>query len=220
VLPEEASGHARRVLRLADGDAVTLFDGRGGEYAARLSRGGRARVEAWREVEREAPLAFTLAQALPAADKMDWIVQKAVELGVARLQPLSARRSVVRLAGERAQRRGGHWRQVAAAACEQCGRNRLPEILPLTDLAHFLGVGGGDETRLLLCPGEGLRLAELPRPGAVTLLVGPEGGFADDEAEAAQAAGFRPLRLGPRVLRSETAGLAALAAMLALWGDF
>jgi 16S rRNA (uracil1498-N3)-methyltransferase len=221
-LPEQAAHHARRVLRLGEGDAVTLFNGEGGEYSASIARGTSVRIAAWLEVEREAPLAVTLVQALPAADKMDWVVQKAVELGVARLQPVGARRSVVRLAGERAERRVGHWQQVAVSACEQCGRNRVPEVAPVLDLAHFLGrpVAPG-ETRLLLAPGEAAGLSALARPAAgVTLLVGPEGGFDDGEVSAACAAGFRPLQLGPRVLRTETAGLAALAAIMALWGDF
>jgi len=223
-LPPDTASHLARVLRARSGDELILFNGDGREFNGAIEsvRGSRvsASVGESRPVDRESPLAITLVQCVPRGDRMDFIVQKATELGVARIVPVLSQRSVVRLDKAQAESKAVHWRAVAVSACEQCGRNRLPEILPLTDLAHFLGVGGGDETRLLLCPGEGLRLAELPRPGAVTLLVGPEGGFADDEAEAAQAAGFRPLRLGPRVLRSETAGLAALAAMLALWGDF
>jgi 16S rRNA (uracil1498-N3)-methyltransferase len=221
-LPESAAHHAKRVLRLGAGDEVTLFDGQGAEFAATLLAGDRALVGEHKPVDREAPLRVTLAQALPAADKMDWVVQKAVELGVAAIQPLAARRSVVRLSGDRALRRIAHWQQVAVAACEQCGRNRVPVVAPLHDLPHYLGEAAvGETARLLLSPDAGPRLSELPPPrGTVTLLVGPEGGFEDDEILAASAAGFTALRLGPRVLRTETAGLAAVAAMMALWGDY
>jgi len=224
-LPAEAAHHAVKVLRLAEGDPVVLFDGRGGQWLARLVPAGRtvrAVLEAFDEAEREAPLAITLAQGLPAADKMDWIVQKGVELGVARFVPVAARRSVIRLSGERMERRVAHWRGVAVAACEQSGRNRVPEVAPLIDLPQFLGAAAEDNgMRLLLSPEAGESLRELPPPaGPVTLLVGPEGGFEENELLAAAAAGFRPVRLGPRVLRTETAGLAAAAAMMALWGDF
>lgn len=224
-LPAEAAHHALKVLRLTEGDPVILFDGRGGQWQARLAPAGRtvrAVLEVFDEAEREPPLAVTLAQGLPAADKMDWIVQKGVELGVARFAPVAARRSVIRLSGERMERRVAHWRGVAVAACEQSGRNRVPEVVPLVDLPQFLaGTGADNGIRLLLSPVAGVGLRELPRPaGPVTLLVGPEGGFEDNELLAIAAAGFRPVRLGPRVLRTETAGLAAVAAMMALWGDF
>ncbi|MEK7736526.1 MAG: 16S rRNA (uracil(1498)-N(3))-methyltransferase [Pseudomonadota bacterium] len=204
-----------------------LFDGLGGEYPGRVTEAGRMlRVELadWRDVEREAPLALTLAQALPAGDKMDWVVQKAVELGAAAIQPLQAKRCVVRLAGdrERAEKRAAHWRQVAVAACEQCGRNRLPKIGALLDLPHYLAQPVGEnEARLLLSPQHGVRLKDLPRPlAAVSLLIGPEGGFDEAEEKSALSVGFQAVTLGPRVLRTETAGLAAMAAIMALWGDF
>jgi 16S rRNA (uracil1498-N3)-methyltransferase len=224
-LPAEAAHHAVRVLRLGPGDPVVLFDGRGGEWRARLERAGKAVLgilEEFTAVDRESPLAVTLAQALPAADKMDWIVQKGVELGVSAVRPLVARRSVVRLSGERMERRVAHWQAVAVAACEQCGRNRLPEVASLADLAHYLGEApAAGELRLVLAPDGEPRLSELPRPaGPVTLLVGPEGGFEEGELAAIRWAGFLPVRLGARVLRTETAGLAALAAMQALWGDY
>jgi 16S rRNA (uracil1498-N3)-methyltransferase len=224
-LPAAAAHHARRVLRLADGDAVIVFDGRGGEYDARLAGDGRAAVERHRQVDRETPLAVTLVQSLPSADKMDWVVQKAVELGVAAIQPLLSRRSVVRLSGERAVRRVEHWQQIAVAACEQCGRNRVPMVLPLQELPRYLGAPPAAATsRWILLPGDGeppQRLVAHGPPGAAaSLLVGPEGGFAPDEVASAKSAGFEPRRLGPRILRSETAGLAALAALQALWGDF
>jgi 16S rRNA (uracil1498-N3)-methyltransferase len=223
-LPEAAAHHALRVLRLGMGDAVTLFNGEGGEYPGKVVEVGRAvRVQlgAWRDIERESPLHLTLAQVLPAGDKMDFVVQKAVELGVARLQPLAAVRSVVRLSGERAERRVAHWRQVAVSACEQCGRNRVPEIAPILDLLHWLGqlARDNESVRLLLEPAAARRLGEGAGAGGFVLLIGPEGGLTDEETAAARAAGFAGVSLGPRVLRTETAGPAALAALGALCGD-
>lgn len=224
-LPPEAAHHAVRVLRLGDGDEVVLFDGRGGEWQARLQRSGpvlRAALDAFDAEDREPPLAVTLVQGLPAADKMDWIVQKCTELGVAAIRPVAARRSVVKLSGERMARRGQHWQQVAVAACEQCGRNRVPEVAPLVDLPHYLGMAAPQgETRLLLMPDAEPSLSRLEKPsGGVTLMIGPEGGFEDGEVRAALAAGFKPVALGPRVLRTETAGAAMLAALMTRWGDF
>ncbi len=223
-LPPEAAHHAQRVLRLRQGDPVILFDGSGGEWPGRLLEAGRSlnvELGPWSPVEREAGLILSLAQALPSADKMDWVVQKAVELGVAAIQPLEAARSVLRLAGERAEKRSRHWLQVAISACEQCGRNRLPTLAPLLPLQTYLAQPAAPgELRLLLSPVGGPRLAELSRPQAVTLLVGPEGGLTEDEIAAAHLSGFQAVTLGPRVLRTETAGLAAIAAMQALWGDF
>lgn len=222
-LPSAAAHHALRVLRLGAGDPVTLFNGEGGEYPGRIAEAGRAvRVQLgdWHAVERESPLDMTLAQALPSGDKMDFVVQKAVELGVARIQPLLAARSVVRLSGERAARRVEHLRQVAISACEQCGRNRLPEIAPILDLRQWLGQLAQDNEirRLLLSPQGGRRPRELAGRRFL-LLVGPEGGLDKEEAAAARLAGFADLSLGPRILRTETAGPAALAALGALHGD-
>jgi 16S rRNA (uracil1498-N3)-methyltransferase len=223
-LPPQAAHHALRVLRLAAGDAVTLFDGAGGEYPGRIVEAGRAvRVQLGErlEIERESPIEITLAQALPSGDKMDFVVQKAVELGVARIQPLAAARSVLRLTGERAERRVAHWRSVAIAACEQCGRNRVPEIGPILDLRQWLGRLPQDNglARMLLCAGAPHRLRDAAVRGGCLFLVGPEGGFAEEEAAAARRAGFADLSLGPRILRTETAGPAALAALAALYGD-
>ena len=224
ILAPDAAHHAQRVLRLRAGDAVVLFDGTGGEWPGTLAGDGRAQLVELgerRAVEREASVVLTLAQALPGGDKMDWVVQKAVELGVARIQPLEAARSVVRLAGPRAEKRHAHWQQVAIAACEQCGRNRLPEIAPLLALTDYLALPAQPaEARALLVPAGGARLVTLARPASATLLIGPEGGFTEAEQRAALAAGFQPVSLGPRVLRTETAGLAAIAAVLALWGEF
>lgn len=224
-LPPEAAHHATKVLRMDEGDEVVLFDGRGGEWTGRLRRVGKAMavaLESFDDADREPPVSITLAQGLPAADKMDWIAQKSVELGVARIVPVACRRSVIRLSGERMERRVAHWQAVAVAACEQCRRNRVPEVAPLVDLPQFLGNAAGENgVRLILAPEAETRLAALPKPaGPVTLLIGPEGGFEDGELAAAASAGFRAVSLGPRVLRTETAGLAALAAMMALWGDF
>ena len=222
-LPSAAAHHALRVLRLGVGDAVVLFNGAGGEYPGRIVEAGRiVRVQLGDrlDVERESPLDMTLAQALPSGDKMDFVVQKAVELGVARIQPLLASRSVVRLSGERAARRVEHLRQVAISACEQCGRNRLPEIAPILDLRQWLaGLAQDNEIRrLLLSPQGGRRPRELAGRRFL-LLVGPEGGLDKEEAAAARLAGFADLSLGPRILRTETAGPAALAALGGLHGD-
>jgi 16S rRNA (uracil1498-N3)-methyltransferase len=225
MLPDAVAHHALKVLRLRVGDELVLFDGGGGEYPGCVTEAARRLVVMlgeWRDVDCEPPLAMTLAQALPSGDKMDLVVQKAVELGVSAIQPLQAKRSVVRLSGERLEKRGAHWQQVALAACEQSGRNRLPQVRPLVDLPHWLAQPAATgELRLLLSPHQGVRLAEVPRPMAgVTLLVGPEGGLESAEEEMARSVGFVPVRLGPRVLRTETAGLAALAAVMTLWGDF
>jgi 16S rRNA (uracil1498-N3)-methyltransferase len=175
-------------------------------------------------------LSVTLVQALPAGDKMDWVVQKAVELGVTHIQPLMTRRSVIRLSGERASRRIEHWQQVAVAACEQCGRNRVPAVAPLLELPVFLGhPAPSGNARYLLAPADASSLsaglsaglsALAPPSAGISLLVGPESGFEDNELLTARAAGFKPLTLGPRIMRSETAGLAALAALQGRWGDF
>lgn len=222
-LPDPLAHHAVRVLRLRDGDAITLFDGRGGERDAVLRVAGReahAELGAWRDIERESPLRIELAQALASGDKMDWIVQKAVELGVHAVLPFQAERSVLRLAGERAEKRVEHWRQVTVSACEQSGRNRVPDVMPVRGLRECLVAEEGS-LQLLLDPQGGRRLADLQPPsGAVRLLIGPEGGWSDAELALCRSAGCVGVSLGPRVLRTETAGLAAIAAMQALWGDY
>ena len=225
MLPEAAGHHAARVLRLREGDALTLFDGRGGERDARVLAIRRDQVEATivasRAVERESALDLRLVQCLQGGDKMDLTIQKAVELGVSAIVPVAARRSVVRLDAERAGKRLLHWQQVVIAACEQCGRNRIPVVMPVEPLERYLGRPAlAGLLRLHLSPAATLTAATLPAPSAVELLVGPEGGLAPEEVLAAEAAGFVGLRLGPRVLRTETAGLAALSALHARWGDF
>lgn len=223
-LPEAVGRHAQAVLRLRPGDRLVLFNGEGLECTATLEAGGRlvrARVLECLAVDRESPLEVMLAQGISSGERMDYTLQKAVELGVKMVQPLLTQRSIVRLNAERRQRRRAHWQGVVAAACEQCGRNRLPlvgEILAYPDwLATVRDLNG---VKILLDPTAGQRLRDLRAPNrSILLLAGPEGGFDPAERAAALAAGFIPVRLGPRTLRTETAAVAALAAMQALWGD-
>ena len=223
-LPPEAAHHAARVLRMQPDDEVRVFDGRGGEWTARIVR-MKPTVHVVLEVfdpdNHASDLQVTLVQALPAADKMDWVLQKAVELGVFAIRPVVAKRSVVRLAADKMERRQNHWRNVVIAACEQCGANLVPVVAPLLDLPQYLAQPAAhNESRLLLQSGVGMRLRDMVKPeGAVTILVGPEGGFEDSEIDLIKFTGFEPLSFGPRVLRTETAGPAALAAMMAFWGD-
>ena len=230
-LPAAAAHHAARVLRLREGDPVTLFNGEGGESEARLTRIGSRSVSAMvgqhHAVERESPLQVTLLQGLAGAERMDYVIQKAVEMGVAAIAPVTMARSVTRLDAARASKRAEHWRAVIVASCEQCGRNCLPLLHPLRDFDAALGspddpgATTGAVLSLVLSPGEGKSLTAFERPsGAIRLLIGPEGGLAPEELAAAHRAEFRTVRLGPRVLRTETAGVAALAAMNALWGDW
>jgi len=224
-LPAAAAHHASQVLRLKRGDAVTLFDGGGGEYGGEIGsatpRAVEVRVTERRTVERESTLDVTLAQSLIAGERMDAVIQKAVELGATAIVPIASARSVTRLEGARIERRREHWRQIVIAACEQCGRNRLPAVLPPHELGAWLERPSSASVRLLLSPSGPQSLGGLAVPrGSVELLVGPEGGLAPEEEAAAIAAGYRALRLGPRILRTETAGPAMLAALNALWGDW
>jgi 16S rRNA (uracil1498-N3)-methyltransferase len=224
-LPDAAAHHAARVLRLGAGDAVTLFGGDDGEFAARIlriePRGVRVQVGPSQAADRESPLAVTLVQGLAAADRMDYAIQKAVELGVQAIQPVTTARSVGRLDAARASKRAVHWRQIAIATCEQCGRNRLPRLHPLLDFETWLAAAPDSVLRLMLTPDATLTLAGLAPPsGPIEMLVGPEGGLTSEEVAAALRLGFRALRLGPRVMRAETAGPALLAALNAQWGDW
>jgi 16S rRNA (uracil1498-N3)-methyltransferase len=229
-LPSAVAHHASRVLRLREGDTVTLFNGEGGEFEARLtrieSRSVSVAVGMHHAVERESPLKITLLQGLAGAERMDYVIQKAVEMGVSGIAPVTMARSVTRLDGARASKRAEHWRSVIVASCEQCGRNRLPLLHPLCDFDAALrspdpAEPGAAALSLVLSPVEGSALTAFDRPsGAIRLLIGPEGGLSPHELAAAQRAGFRIARLGPRVLRTETAGVAVLAAMNALWGDW
>ena len=221
-LPAAAAHHAVRVVRLAVGDALTLFDGTGGEYAATLVRVERndvaARVDSFDPVERESPFSVTLAQAIAANDAMDYAVRKAVELGVTALQPLVTERSAPLPSGERGDKRLAHWRGIAVAACEQCGRNRIPPVSTPAPWSEWLASWKG--TGIVLVPGAEHSLVALPRPTPpIALAIGPEGGFTDREIGAARAAGWHAASFGPRVLRTETAAAAALAVMQAVWGD-
>jgi len=223
-LPPGPARHAARALRLAENDVVTLFNGRGGEYSARIERVHKDEVAisitGFADIERESGLRVILAQGISSGERMDYTLQKAVELGVAAIQPIAAKRSVVKLAGDRADRRVAHWQGVVASACEQCGRNQVPIVAAPLTLANWLGYHSGRRL-LFLSPLADARLADLPAPTATDcLLAGPEGGFEADEIAALHAAGAIAVRLGPRVLRTETAALAALAAMQTLWGDF
>ena len=223
-LDPDAAQHVGKALRLKTGDTITVFDGRGGEYDAILTRMDKEHVDvktaAFHDVERESPVAVGLVQGLPEADKMDLIIQKSVELGVAWIQPIVCDRSVVRLSGERAERRQAHWRRVAVAACEQSGRNRIPEVRPTLAFQNWIAAPGAPP-RWVLTPGGEPLTAKAGAPPELELLVGPEGGFSERERELALAqGGAQPVALGPRTLRTETAPLAALAAIQALWGDF
>jgi 16S rRNA (uracil1498-N3)-methyltransferase len=227
-LPAPVARHAVRVLRLPMGAGLTLFDGQGSEYPAAIEAIEKERVTVRlgerQEIERESSLRVTLAQAMQAAEKMDYTLQKAVELGVAAFLPLTGRRSVARLEGERAEKRRTHWHGVAVAACEQCGRTRIPEVGVLSSLENWLQgeAKGLPGLKLLLLP-EGTRtFSELTKPAPdvpITLLVGAEGGLDPVEIAAAQQAGFILWRLGSRILRTETAGMAALAILQSHWGD-
>ncbi len=222
-LPAEVANYCLRVLRLKEGAELVLFNGQGGEYAARLLAAGRreARVEvaAFSPREAESPLPITLAQGISKGERMDYTVQKSVELGVARIIPLETGRTVVNLRDERADKRLSHWQGVVRSACEQCGRNRLPAIEPVRGYAEWLRAAPAGLKLVLHHRAEqGLRALK-PDERGLTLLIGPEGGLSESEIELAIASGFTPVCLGPRVLRTETAAITAIAALQALWGD-
>ena len=222
-LPEAAMRHLVQVLRMTTGARVRVFDGRGTEVAAQLEVAGRREASVVvLETLAAAPepaLAVTLAQAVSKGERMDYTLQKAVELGVTAIQPLVSSRSVVRLDAERQERKLEHWAGVIVSACEQCGRATLPVLHPLKSLEAWLAEPPGADLRLTLDPLAARGLRDLALTRAVTLLVGPEGGLSPEEIAASTARGFEGVRLGPRVLRTETAGVAALAALQALWGD-
>jgi 16S rRNA (uracil1498-N3)-methyltransferase len=223
-LPERAAHHVMRVLRLRPGDAVVFFNGQGGEWRGELIAAHKERVAVrlseWLDVERESPLAVTLVQGVSAGERMDLTVQKAVELGVATIQPLVTGRSVVRLDAERGEARRAHWQRIAIAACEQCGRNRVPAVREIVGLGEYCGKVSDPPCRLVLVPQSMTSLRQAKLENQLTLAIGPESGFSDEEIAQLGRAGFEPVRLGPRVLRTETAAPAALAALNALRGDF
>lgn len=226
-LPDASGHHAMRVLRLGVGDPVVLFDGHGGEHDAVITRVHRnevsAKVTGFRDVDRESPLAVTLVQGISSGDRMDITLRKAVELGVGAIVPVATERSVVKLRDERADRRRQHWQALAIAACEQCGRNTVPEVAEPVDYRAWLTTlpkDPGAQSRIALAVGGEVSLAGLRKPvGDVLLLVGPEGGLSPEEASLAATRGFAPVRMGPRILRTETAAVVAMAAMQTLWGD-
>ncbi|MGV8899456.1 MAG: 16S rRNA (uracil(1498)-N(3))-methyltransferase [Burkholderiaceae bacterium] len=222
VLPDHVAHHIQ-VLRLEPGTAFTLFNGDGGEYTATLTliekKRVSAEVKAHTERDAELPYAITLAQALPESSKMDWIIEKAVELGVAAIQPLSAQRCVMRLSSERAEKKLSHWQGIIIAASEQSGRNRLAQLGALSDFKSWI-TQQDLHRRILLSPRAEQSLADWARhhpPQALALLIGPEGGFSEAEESMAVSQGALMLSMGPRVLRTETAGLAALATLNAMW---
>ncbi|WP_026075922.1 16S rRNA (uracil(1498)-N(3))-methyltransferase [Noviherbaspirillum massiliense] len=223
-LPEPVAHHVH-VLRLELGAQIILFNGQGGEYVGVLTsiekKRATAEIKTFSPREAELPHAVTLAQALPEASKMDWIVEKAVELGASVIQPLAAQRCVVRLSADRAGRKLAHWQAIIQAACEQSGRNRLPQLNDPADFSAWIG-RQDLHRRILLSPHAEQSLSEWAKhhpPQAVALLVGPEGGFTEQEEAAADAQGILRLSMGARVLRTETAGLAAIAALNAVWGE-
>lgn len=223
-LPNNVAHHVQ-VLRLSLGDNISLFNGTGGEYIATLTLMEKKRVtveiKAFSPKEVELPYAVTLAQALPEASKMDWIIEKAVELGVAGIQPLAAQRCVVKLAADRAEKKRAHWQGIIVSATEQSGRNRVPHLGELADFNNWI-TQQDMHRRILLTPRAEQSLSDWARhhpSQAVTLLIGPEGGFTEIEENMAQRQDVLALSMGPRVLRTETAGLAALAALNAVWGE-
>lgn len=224
-LPDAVAGHLLRVLRLATGDACVLFNGDGHDYDARIvatgKRGAGAEIVAMREVRNESPLRIVLLQALARGEKMDWIVQKCTELGVAGIVPVATERGEVRLDAARADKRTAHWQAVAVAACEQSGRARVPWVAAPSALADALRGLATQTRRFVLDPAAERSFATLALPGDgdIVLAIGPEGGWSDGELALLRGAGFEGMRLGPRVLRTETAGLAAIAALQGRFGD-
>ena len=224
VLPADAARYLSRVLRLENGAPLVVFDGTGGEYEARVARVERGRVvvatTGFRQVERESNIRLCLAQGIAKGERMDFVVQKSVELGVARIVPLLTERTVVRLDGERARKRRLHWHRTAIAACQQCGRNRVPEIAGVETLSNWLNGNPPGDLKLVLDPRATSGIPDgVPVPQGATLLIGPEGGLSPRELAWAHAAGFTPACLGPRVLRTETAAMIGLAALQLRFGD-
>ena len=225
-LSESAAAHATRALRLNVGDSAIVFNGDGFDYDCELTSIKKntvlAIITAANQVNNESPLNITLLQAISSGDRMDFTIQKAVELGVTRIQPISSQRSMVKLSAERAEKRTEHWRNIAISACEQSGRAVVPVVDAPLSLQHWLAANPqNNASRILLNPVGALRLAEVEKPSnEAQLLIGAEGGLAQHEIDLACHHGFQSIVLGPRILRTETAALTTIAAMQTLWGDF
>lgn len=223
-LPESAAAHLVRVLRLRVGDGCVLFNGDGHDYDARIAsidkRGASAEITGARAVANESPLRIVLVQGIARGEKMDWILQKATELGVSAFVPVQSERSEVKLDGERAAKRLAHWRSVVVSACEQSWRARVPAVSAAQPMAAALDALPADGTRLLLDPEAETGMTALAKPGGkLVLAIGPEGGWSTRDRATLESAGFTGVRLGPRILRTETAGIAAVAALQARFGD-
>lgn len=225
-LSDNAAGHATRVLRLSQGNMITLFNGDGFDYACALISVKKsevlANIKAAEVVKNESPLNITLLQGISSGDRMDYTIQKAVELGVTCIQPISTERSVVKLSAERSEKRVAHWQNIVISACEQCSRATIPSVLAPLTLSGWLAANPhNNTTRILLNPLGAISLSALPKSTQnIQLLIGAEGGLTTAEVDIALNHGFQSIILGPRVLRTETAALAAISAMQTLWGDF
>jgi 16S rRNA (uracil1498-N3)-methyltransferase len=222
-LEEAGSHHLLRVLRLKPGEPLLLFNGDGSEYQSVLqeSAGKRAMVmvHGSRQPERESKLRITLGQGISRGERMDFVLQKSVELGVESITPLWTKRSQVQLSGQRLEKRLFHWRGVIRSACEQSGRVYLPTLHSATKLVDWYNIRRKPSVRLVLDPAASLQLSDIAPARDITILIGPEGGLEGDEISMAESTGFKRIRLGPRILRTETAALATVAAVQALWGD-
>ena len=223
-LPENVIRHLH-VLRVREGEEITLFNGNGHSYPTRLlslaKRQAVAEVLSEQTVDNESPLAISLIQAVSSGERMDFTLQKSVEMGVTEIFPVTSARSIVKLSGERAEKRQERWQEIVIAACEQCGRNRIPTVHPLLPLPQRLQQLPQSDVRLLMGLHHPTSLKAIqPAPQRITLMIGPEGGWSPEEEAAAFQTGFQSILLGKRVLRTETAALAAIAAMQTLWGDF
>lgn len=230
-LSAENKHHAARVLRLKNGEQITLFNGLGGEFSAHIAAINKSSttviIDAYHDIDRESQLSIELAQAICVNEKMDWIIQKSVELGITRIQPIFTARCIVHLSDERSSRRLQHWKKIIISACEQCGRNHLPQILPLISLWDWMSqkkaMRSEHNLHFMLSTNATEGLNNIPTLSAdtnIALAIGPEGGFTPEEETATLHSGFIPLRLGKRILRTESAALATIAAMQALWGDY
>lgn len=223
-LPDNIVRHLN-VLRIRPNENITLFDGKGKAHAARLTvlEKRRAEAEILREetADTESPLNITLIQSISSGDRMDFTLQKSVELGVTAIQPVISERCIVRLDGERAAKRLARWQEIVISACEQSGRNTVPPVLPIIGYRKALDKMPSESTKLIMSINRARKLGDIHHPsGAIVFMVGPEGGWTEQEEQQAFDAGFQAVTLGKRILRTETAALAALAAMQTLWGDF